>query len=63
MSAAGRQTATENARSARAMITAPHWMASDAGARVLARGGNAIEALVAAGSPLTAVSRNADPNG
>ncbi|MBX9455363.1 MAG: gamma-glutamyltransferase family protein [Rhizobium sp.] len=35
------------------MVTTPHWLASEAGARVLARGGNAIEALVAAGAALS----------
>ena len=34
------------------MIATPHWLASEAGAKVLARGGNAIEALVAAGAAL-----------
>ncbi|MGE6741259.1 gamma-glutamyltransferase family protein [Allorhizobium pseudoryzae] len=37
------------------MVTSPHWMASEAGARVLERGGNAIEALIAAGSVLAVV--------
>lgn len=48
-----RQTATANARSTRGMVTTPHWLASEAGTRVLARGGNAIEALVAAGAALS----------
>jgi len=47
-----RQPAGGNARSKKAMIAAPHWLASEAGAKVLARGGNAIEALVAAGAAL-----------
>jgi gamma-glutamyltranspeptidase len=47
-----RQTATANAQSSRGMVTAPHWLAGEAGAKVLARGGNAIEALVAAGAAL-----------
>jgi gamma-glutamyltranspeptidase/glutathione hydrolase len=34
------------------MVTTPHWLASEAGAKVLRRGGNAIEALVAAGTAL-----------
>jgi oxamate amidohydrolase len=34
------------------MITTPHWLATEAGAKVLRRGGNAIEALVAAGAAL-----------
>jgi gamma-glutamyltranspeptidase/glutathione hydrolase len=37
------------------MVTTPHWLASEAGAKVLARGGNAIEALVAAGAALSVV--------
>jgi gamma-glutamyltranspeptidase len=36
-----------------AMIATPHWLASEAGAKVLRRGGNAIEALVAAGAALS----------
>jgi len=52
---ANRQTDTADARSSRGMITTPHWLASEAGARVLARGGNAIEALVAAGAVLSVV--------
>ncbi|HWU63632.1 MAG TPA: gamma-glutamyltransferase [Ensifer sp.] len=47
-----RQPAGGNARSEKAMIATPHWLASEAGAKVLARGGNAIEALVAAGAAL-----------
>ena len=47
-----RQPAGGNARSTKAMIATPHWLATEAGARVLARGGNAIEALVAAGAAL-----------
>ncbi len=41
--------------SGRAMITTPHWLASEAGAKVLRRGGNALEALVAAGAALSVV--------
>lgn len=44
-----------DARSSRGMVATPHWLASEAGARVLARGGNAIEALVAAGAVLSVV--------
>lgn len=47
-----RQPAGGNARSTKAMIATPHWLASEAGAKVLAHGGNAIEALVAAGAAL-----------
>lgn len=35
------------------MIVAPHWQASEAGQAVLARGGNAIEAVIAAGAALS----------
>jgi oxamate amidohydrolase len=52
MQSAMKQTATANARSRRGMVTTPHWLASEAGAKVMARGGNAIEALVAAGAAL-----------
>ncbi len=52
MSQFSRQPAGGNARSTKAMIATPHWLASEAGAKVLARGGNAIEALVAAGAAL-----------
>jgi gamma-glutamyltranspeptidase/glutathione hydrolase len=55
MMVASRQTATANARGTRGMVTTPHWLASEAGAKVLARGGNAIEALVAAGAALAVV--------
>lgn len=37
------------------MIVAPHWKASEAGLAVLERGGNAIEALIAAGAALSVV--------
>jgi oxamate amidohydrolase len=47
-----RQTAKTNAQSSTAMIATPHWVASEAGEKVLKRGGNAIEALVAAGAAL-----------
>ncbi len=47
-----RQPPGGNASSTTAMIATPHWLASEAGAKVLARGGNAIEALVAAGAAL-----------
>lgn len=55
MQSATRQTAAANAHSRKGMVTTPHWLASEAGARVLARGGNAIEALVAAGAALAVV--------
>lgn len=55
MTSALRQMATANARGTRGMVTTPHWLASEAGAKVLARGGNAIEALVAAGAALAVV--------
>ncbi len=55
MQLGGRQTETDVARSRDGMVTTPHWLASEAGARVLARGGNAIEALVAAGAVLSVV--------
>ncbi len=48
----GRQTAQTDASSSGAMIVTPHWLASEAGAKVLRRGGNAIEALIAAGAVL-----------
>ncbi|WP_113176937.1 gamma-glutamyltransferase family protein [Rhizobium sp.] len=48
-----RQTETAVAQSRDGMVTTPHWAASEAGAKVLARGGNAIEALVAAGAALS----------
>ncbi len=48
-----RQTETAVAQSRDGMVTTPHWLASKAGAKVLARGGNAIEALVAAGAALS----------
>ncbi|MBO9196785.1 gamma-glutamyltransferase family protein [Rhizobium sp. 16-449-1b] len=47
------QTETAVAQSRDGMVTTPHWAASEAGAKVLARGGNAIEALVAAGAALS----------
>ncbi len=51
MSSPGKQGA-EPGTSSGAMIVTPHWLASEAGAKVLRRGGNAIEALVAAGAAL-----------
>jgi gamma-glutamyltranspeptidase len=42
-------------RSARGMVTAPHARASEAGARVLAEGGNAIEAAMATAATLAVV--------
>jgi oxamate amidohydrolase len=47
------QTADTPARSSRGMVTTPHRAASEAGAKVLRRGGTAIEALIAAGAALT----------
>lgn len=55
MSSETRQNAWANARSRSCMVTAPHWLASEAGARVLRRGGNAIESLVAASAVLSVV--------
>jgi len=55
MQFSSRQTETGGARSRDGMVTTPHWLASEAGARVLSRGGNAIEALVAAGAALSVV--------
>lgn len=52
MSSSGKQTARAGVSPRGAMITTPHWLASEAGAKVLRRGGNAIEALVAAGAVL-----------
>lgn len=40
-------------RSKRGMVTSPHHLASEAGAKVLRRGGTAIEAVIAAGAALT----------
>ena len=40
-------------RSARGMVTAPHALAAQAGARILAEGGNAIEAALATAAALT----------
>ena len=48
-----KQTAQTNASPSSAMIATPHWLASKAGAKVLRRGGNAIEALIAAGAALS----------
>lgn len=41
------------ARSKRGVVTSPHHLASEAGAKVLRRGGTAIEAVIAAGAALT----------
>ncbi len=41
------------ASSTKGMVATPHWLATEAGARVLKRGGNAIEAIVAAGAALS----------
>lgn len=42
-------------RSFGGMVTAPHHLAAEAGARVLAEGGNAIEAMIAAAATITVV--------
>jgi gamma-glutamyltranspeptidase len=56
MSAAGsRQSQSLDATSQTAMVTAPHWLAAEAGEKVLKRGGNAIEAIIAAGAALSVV--------
>lgn len=52
MSSPATQTIRADTSSRGAAIVAPHWLASQAGAKVLRRGGNAIEALVAAGAAL-----------
>lgn len=44
---------TKSAIGRKGMIVAPHWQASEAGHAVLARGGNAIEAVIAAGAALS----------
>lgn len=44
---------TAAARSRSGIVTTPHHLASEAGAKVLRRGGTAIEAVVAAGAALT----------
>lgn len=49
------QTETSPARSQHGMITTPHPLASEAGAKILRRGGTAIEAVIAAGAALTVV--------
>lgn len=48
-----RQSENTVARSNRGMVTTPHHTASEAGAKVLRRGGTAIEAVIAAGAALT----------
>jgi len=48
-----RQTGETAARSRVGMVTAPHHTAAEAGAKVLRRGGTAIEAVIAAGAALT----------
>lgn len=55
MTTASRQATGANATSAKAMVTAPHWLAAEAGEKVLRRGGNAIEAVIAAGATLSVV--------
>lgn len=48
-----RQSENTVARSNKGMVTTPHHTASEAGAKVLRRGGTAIEAVIAAGAALT----------
>lgn len=45
----------QTARAIRGMVVAPHHLAAEAGMRVLAEGGNAIEAMVAAAAAITVV--------
>ncbi len=45
----------ETTTAARGMVVAPHHLASEAGLRVLAEGGNAIEAVIAAASTIASV--------
>jgi gamma-glutamyltranspeptidase/glutathione hydrolase len=47
------QTVEMSARSRQGMITTPHRTATEVGAKVLRRGGTAIEAVIAAGAALT----------
>jgi gamma-glutamyltranspeptidase/glutathione hydrolase len=47
------QSENDAARSRTGMVTTPHQTASEAGAKVLRRGGTAIEAVIAAGAALT----------
>ena len=47
------QQSTHAARSRHGMVTTPHRAASEAGAKVLRRGGTAVEAVIAAGAALT----------
>ena len=51
----GRQQGDRSARGGRTMIVAPHAQAGEAGNAVLKAGGNAIEALIAAGAALSVV--------
>ncbi|ATN37097.1 gamma-glutamyltransferase (plasmid) [Rhizobium sp. ACO-34A] len=51
--AGGGMTDRSTATSRKGMVVAPHWQASEAGADVLKRGGNAIEAVIAAGAALS----------
>ncbi|MFA1672003.1 gamma-glutamyltransferase family protein [Rhizobium mongolense] len=53
MASPTREMETTGARSRNGMVVTPHWQASDAGAAVLRRGGNAIEAVIAAGAALS----------
>lgn len=51
----GYETLDQQVASGGAMITSPHALASEAGARVLRRGGNAIEAVIATSAVLCVV--------
>ena len=55
MSSQKRQTTQSNALSSKGMVSSSHWLATEAGVAVLQRGGNAIEALIAAGAVLSVV--------
>ena len=47
--------ASEGKTAPKAAITTPHYLATEAGYRVLEKGGNALEAIVAAGAVLAVV--------
>ncbi len=49
------QTPSSAAIAGAGMVTSPHWLSARAGAKVLEAGGNAIEAIVAAGAALSVV--------
>ncbi|KRB60098.1 gamma-glutamyltransferase [Rhizobium sp. Root708] len=52
---ASTQTPSSAAIAGAGMVTSPHWLSARAGAKVLEAGGNAIEAIVAAGAALSVV--------